>query len=713
MIVFVVWNRELQKEKGVVYVESVTELEDALKHASATQPIEITASVLNLKRTLKVEGPGVEIRSKGTTVHCPESGESALEILQWGVQIQGLKFRGCRESAVKIFTEGDYAIVFDSVEFENNTLDGPFAGGAAVNILGCADRKCAEKEPPYPPSVRMTNCTFRENFAGVGGAIYAENVFMHIEDCHFEQNTAKLCGAAVQIEGFQSTLLIEQSKFLQNHVIQDGLDEEVSLQTGLPLEPFRYLRFQFPIASGGALFIRSIRSVHILKSLFKQNSAQSGGAVVFKMEWTLTEHQVRPTVEIEKSHFLQNHAGGISQKRNRSAFKNLGGAIYLVSSVDELEFKIRDSLFERNFAGSGGALHLITLLTTSPKISKSTFLHNHASFFGGAILLRNTRLEIRDSVIQHNQAQIGGGLMVTNNAMLLAIGLAGLPPDNRQGNRSLFSSNFATRGGGMACVGSGDVILQDARIMNNTAVIGGGVFVYDTSSSVSFMQTTFAKNRAEVGGAASVEAAANVRFGSAEASLINTFYENIAERGSALHYVASHLKENRLTVYQAIVEDNIAVSSSKVFGRGGTLDLVLDNIPPFAIADILFENVQIRKNSASFGGGVSVLVSGEWNTEDVESCPSSFLSTDPCRRLNFVSIAVEDNVAENAPGVYTTNGKAIQFSCDVSKFSEAISLEELVQLPKSDHLDYCASFDNNFITTSNEEENITIEKSVF
>lgn len=139
-------------------------------------------------------------------------------------------------------------------------------------------------------------------------------------------------------------------------------------------------------------------------------------------------------VTIVRSTFLENVAG------------NSGGAI-MNDSVDQQgqdfvsdsEITIRDSIFQGNQAGLGGAI-LNFLDGSSLDIAGSTFVGNEASLHGGALFNARGDIEAANSTFSANTAVDEGGAIMNNGA-----------DESR-------------------------LVLTHVTIVGNTAAVGGGLF---------------------------------------------------------------------------------------------------------------------------------------------------------------------------------------------------------------------------------------------
>ena len=63
----------------------------------------------------------------------------------------------------------------------------------------------------YATLVNLTNCTFKDNYAEYGGAIYLESGNLYLNDCKFINNTAHNYGGAIFVDNTTSLIIITTS----------------------------------------------------------------------------------------------------------------------------------------------------------------------------------------------------------------------------------------------------------------------------------------------------------------------------------------------------------------------------------------------------------------------------------------------------------------------------------------------------------------------
>lgn len=222
--------------------------------------------------------------------------------------------------------------------------------------------------------------------------------------------------------------------------------------------------------NGGSLFIRDACNATVSNCSFTSNMAGNNGGA-FLLNDTSTLSLFHTTVSGNKA--KQGGALYVSEKcnaslENSSLIGNVavdnGGAIHVENSSMSL---VATSL-KSNFAAKGGALFS---LEASLKISNSCFERNLASKNSGALLLEVTDARLEDIRIKSNQAfKECGGIQAVDRSNISASNL-------------VVMSNSAGAMGGGICVANGSSLLCDlCSIVNNTALSGGGLYVFSNHS---------------------------------------------------------------------------------------------------------------------------------------------------------------------------------------------------------------------------------------
>lgn len=254
-----------------------------------------------------------------------------------------------------IINQGDVIAsntIFSSSSAVAESYDGSFGGAI----------KCVN----FFNNAYLTNCTFINNYAKYGGAIYLRGGSLEITDCSFINNTAYNYGGAIACEpllAITPKLSIKKSIFIN----------DVSL-----------------IDAGGALYLRS--TIFNGQELNITNcSATFGGAFT----------SLSTTVNINNFNAYNNSA------------KYDGGAIYQVYG----DLKLNNSNFIKNHAVNGGALFLNDV---KGNINNSVFKINSADICAGAVYsLLSENLTFKNTTYSNNTASVFNDLYKNNNLSLL------------------------------------------------------------------------------------------------------------------------------------------------------------------------------------------------------------------------------------------------------------------------------------------------------
>jgi hypothetical protein len=160
----------------------------------------------------------------------------------------------------------------------------------------------------------------------------------------------------------------------------------------------------------------------------------------------------------------------------------VGGGLF----ANESAAKVRDCVFEDNFASYGGGAYLRNSSTT---FERCTFRMNRAGAFGGAVQFLNSTASMTDCLVEQNTCESrGGGLHVFNGATLLT--------------RVTVTGNLSTSVmGGISFDHGGDpsatLSLVDCVVNSNSALVaqgGIGVLAAPGTARMSLAGTTVCTN---------------------------------------------------------------------------------------------------------------------------------------------------------------------------------------------------------------------------
>eukprot|EP00898_Chlorokybus_atmophyticus_P004747 jgi/Chlat1/5273/Chrsp336S04997 len=420
-----------------------------------------------------------------------------------------------------------------------NFTGGAAYAGAAVSLTP-ADG--------YPCVVSLEDCNFVNGSATNGGAAWVStsSSVLTVVDCHFDHNLGTL-GGTLYIVGFlnmsnstivnsRSRVSIEATYLCYTGGCMAGVARctlQVTQVTNVLCVVCCYAQCHLQL---GALAVSDSGEAKVFNSIFKSNSAQSGGAMACNNGGKL---------HVEESLFEGN-----------SATSEDGGAILLKFC----SFAATRCNFTRNFSGgNSGAIHVgswsrdgVDTETTPPTLTSCNFIGNAAQFSGGAVESAH-RLLITASTFVSNQAADGGA--ICNTALehyaqgTTIAGVRYIADSMLNVTQCTFRNNSCTQDG-RSCTGGaiqndlGNTTIIGSTFINNSASFGGGLFIgsievqsigchrWPTHTVVK--DSTFTSNSAGQGGAVAVDAslcerAANVSFYNA------TLASNIASNGGALY----------------------------------------------------------------------------------------------------------------------------------------------------------------------------------
>ncbi len=584
--------------------------------------------------------------------------------------------------------------VIASSEFSGNQAE---RGGAIVvsgdqvrlRDLVFTDNQAASGGAVFFDEVKeaeLISCNFVDNHtqaeSGRGGAVYADQAALTLQDVEFVGNSAAdaggaLCaqGGSVKIESgafsnntavdggalraMQATVSLGNAVMLADNVAENGgavAVHEGTLQLGGEtfLEDneasFGGALFTYDsvvsledctatgnsgTTSGGALYAWGADSLSIDRCSFEQNAAYVAPAVM----------AFDSRVFITESTFRDNEAIGTC------------GAV----NFDGTTGTISDVLFERNQARGGGAFCNIATIGTASNTSLEgvRFIANSAlDSNGGAVWNHDSTLEVLDSTFEGNVAAGHGGGIFNLGAVLttrddtfafnesemggaIALQQSEAGDSSLDASGALFWGNVAATSGGALSSEAASMVLRAVTLWGNRAANGGGLATLESSNTM-------------VGALSAVENDATAQGGAVFASesdlvVVNaTLARNSAARGGAVFLTSdSTLQANSVSSFEhsasegasAFVESGgiLTLSNSALWQSNG--DAALTVAPPGT------STVGFSCSPETFGSATNALLSGS-PFEFVGSAPRPFLSRSgqglPCLDIG------SETVAENA-----------------------------------------------------------------
>lgn len=368
----------------------------------------------------------------------------------------------------------------------------------------------------------MSRTSAQEQDLEVGGAIFVasttERSQFEIWTSLFENNRAVYGGALHVVAPVSARVLISRCEFNRNNATQGG-GAIVLRNVNTPSLPrCNFSRNEALV--GGALFITNgagldaVRGKENELSIFEGNLAFDGGAV-FGLG--------SGSVKFESTEFIQNEA------------QRHGGAICIADSKAGGEFTLQDTQLRDNKAQQGGALFLENLenvrierghtdessniiftLSSSASGGNNSFINNSATT-GGAIYYRashpvRNRFLASYSTFSFNQASSSftRRVIFTNSnegagplgRRLMQTSSNEAPLDQALLDPSGIDPCHPGGGGAVCLVLSGlgsrlpvSIELTESRFENNSAAVGGGLFLSTEEDSVNWVEECTANNR--------------------------------------------------------------------------------------------------------------------------------------------------------------------------------------------------------------------------
>jgi plastocyanin len=325
---------------------------------------------------------------------------------------------------------GSFTIEGLTIRNGNNDI-GAGGNGGAINVLNAGE-------------LNLFNCDFIDNRASFGGAVYALNCEVTVEDCLFDGNESANFAGAIRTGG-SGVLRVANSIFENNRALG---------------------------GNGGAIdHFGGPSTVEIRDSMFTANTSTLGAGAVSVNQAS--------SVIVERTQFFDNVAIG-------TASQDTGGLLATNCS----NILVRDCSFERNLcAGSGGALRFSS---SGGSVIECRFIDNQASSGGAFQAVGSGALaRIYNSVFQGNSARrqgtdsaAGGGAIVVNGS--------GARVDVYN---SLFATNTAVTGGAITAFDAGILNVYNSTMVGNDAdAIGGAIRRSSTTASVVINNSIFTGN---------------------------------------------------------------------------------------------------------------------------------------------------------------------------------------------------------------------------
>lgn len=261
----------------------------------------------------------------------------------------------------------------------NNTakVKQPYRYGAAIYIEHVTQ--------DFAEIRNINNCTFTNNSADYGGAIYADDKIRNLKvtNSTFTGNSSLMDSKDTAFGGGGAIML------------RRVIDAEIQGNTFNNNNALKGL--------GGALLVIETNGVKLVNNTVSASTSWLGGAIC------LSEN--KNIVTISGNRFTEN---SVTQS-NAFSVSGIGGAI---TSIKDNNVQISMNTFTRNTAAKqGGAIYFETY-TVNSVINGNTFDTNSSNKFGGALYavsLANNKLTINNNTFDNNSAvERGGGIILSN-----------------------------------------------------------------------------------------------------------------------------------------------------------------------------------------------------------------------------------------------------------------------------------------------------------
>ena len=446
-------------------------------------------------------------------------------------------------------------VTFRHVVFRRNGHRGEgIRGGAVRSAVDCLKRSCIDT------MLTFRFCTFSQNQAMFGGALYLENTGVVVQNSVFEDNDADWTGGAIYSSNqLRVPLLIKASSFIGNRAYGEK-DRQTELYSVLDAS-------NETVAAnglGGAVYAFRAHEVTIDGSRFEHNvGCYGGGAMAVGNAALHVPHSGEASFHISNSHFDSNIAYCGSQ-RNALMFSLVGrnphrGGALLYDHLDNsrVEWTLWNSTFYRNRGRIGGGLHIHSSVAPSfpHNISSCVFDGNVALTSAGGFVADSAGIYMMNTTVRNCAAVYAGGILAWRESFLASFAH---PTDPEavsivEGNTAIYGGGVYSDGGGKDDADQpatlwlllerntvGDVELEGIIIRNNTAFrYGGGFRAFNVAASVVMRGVVIEGNTALAGGGIAILALTGLTItdDNGKPSIIR---DNIAAVGGGLYYEPGH-----------------------------------------------------------------------------------------------------------------------------------------------------------------------------
>lgn len=337
-------------------------------------------------------------------------------------------------------------------------------------------------------NIIFKNCYYKGN----GGGIYLNSSStLNLTGCSFENNCANgFNGGAIYGED-ATKIEIHDSGFCENRAIRD----------------YSYTWDEFKTGMGSAIAIQIDSILSIYDSFFFGNRAGLATILVNSLNDSNKENKIS-ILHIDNCTFENNTSltSGVIYLDElgqgeilNSVFRNnhatfYGGPLVLDTCYSAL---VKNCLFENNSGISGGAIYIgvfSTLYRSNVDIVDCNFTGNNASKDGGAIHSRWGIVKVSNCNFYNNTApDMGGAISAAKGTIKIS--------------NSNFTNNTSAKGGALYLETDDSTVVKSIFDCNSASGYGGAV--YSTKDCVKISESTFYNNSAYSGGALFLESKKN------------------------------------------------------------------------------------------------------------------------------------------------------------------------------------------------------------
>ncbi|MBE6485713.1 MAG: hypothetical protein E7Z85_02585 [Methanosphaera stadtmanae] len=499
-----------KEASGSTYYVSTTG--KSTNDGSKANPVDLTTAVNKVKRE---QGGNIIITAGNYPITSYLGLTTAGTYSVSGETGQTITLNGQDKSKIMWITDGV------NVELKNIV----FSNGKDAGVAG-AIRKDGNGY------LKITNCTFKNNNAANGGAIYSATNALEITNCNFDSNVATASGGAINNLGVNTK--ISNSIFTNNKATALG-GAILNKADGLTISNSEFTQNSAKI--GGSLYNDGGNSLTISKNKFTKDTAtESSGSIYTKGTSKILENTFTGTnskqagtilvlqntgTVISKNQFIKNSAtdtGGVitnnGAKNTEISYNNFKENSAKSGMIVDYESSTGTSIKYNNFTKntatlSGGA---ISISSISSSITNNLFEENKAANGSGAIYVEGNNLNIDNNIFKKQTTDGSGAAIfvrasnakITNNEITDSYCHSGTIYLDRDGNsvlNNIIKNNKVKESGSAILINANaNSIITGNTISNNQALSGGAVVSINTKKTT-INNNKFINNSAKLGGA--------------------------------------------------------------------------------------------------------------------------------------------------------------------------------------------------------------------